>query len=66
MNNDLIEINNIDILEFAKPIKDNMNLLLSNIKDKLLDASPFIKIINTYFPNRTLERLFSQMIKNKK
>ena len=30
MNNDLIELNDVDILEAAKPIKDNMNLLLSN------------------------------------
>lgn len=31
MDNNFINLENIDILEVAKPIKNNMNLLLSNI-----------------------------------
>ena len=65
MNNDLIELNDVDILEAAKPIKDNMNLLLSNIKDKLLDASPFVKTINKYFPNSTLQAVLTNDQKQK-
>uniref|UniRef100_UPI0030CE169B hypothetical protein n=1 Tax=Fusobacterium nucleatum TaxID=851 RepID=UPI0030CE169B len=65
MNNDLIKLNDVDILEFAKPIKDNMDLLLSNIKDKLLVASPFIQMINEYFPNRTLQAVLTNDQKQK-
>jgi len=60
MNNDLIELNNIDILEVAKPIKNNMNLLLSNIKNKLLLIPSVIEVIRSYYPTKTLQAILTK------
>ena len=46
MDNNFIELENIDILEVAKPLKDKMSSLLSSIKDKLLVLPTFIKMID--------------------
>lgn len=55
-----INLENIDILEAAKPIKDNMNLLLSNIKDKLLLIPSVIEVIKSYYPTKTLQAILTK------
>ena len=60
MNNELIKLSDIDILEAAKPIKDNMNLLLSNIKDKLLLIPSVIEVIKSYYPTKTLQAILTK------
>lgn len=54
MNNDFIELNDIDILEVAKPLKDKMSLLLSNIKDKILLVPGFIRTVSSFIPIKNL------------
>jgi len=60
MNNDFIELNDIDTLEVAKPLKDKMNLLLSNIKDKLLLIPSVIEVIRSYYPTKTLQAMLTK------
>ena len=60
MNNYFIKLSDIDILEAAKPIKDNMNLLLSNIKDKLLLIPSVIEVIKSYYPTKTLQAILTK------
>lgn len=60
MNNDFIELNDIDTLEVAKPLKDKMNLLLSNIKDKLLLILSVIEVIRSYYPTKTLQAMLTK------
>lgn len=60
MNNDFIELNDVDTLEVAKPLKDKMNLLLSNIKDKLLLIPSVIEVIRSYYPTKTLQAMLTK------
>ena len=65
MNNDFIELNDIDTLEVAKPLKDKMNLLLSNIKDKILLVPEFVRIVRSFVPIKTLQAVLTNEQKEK-
>ena len=65
MNNDFIELNDVDTLEVAKPLKDKMNLLLSNIKDKILLVPGFIRIVKSFVPIKTLQAVLTNEQKEK-
>ena len=65
MNNDFIELNDIDTLEVAKPLKDKMNLLLSNIKDKILLVPGFIRMVKSFVPIKTLQAVLTNEQKEK-
>lgn len=65
MNNDFIELNDIDILEVAKPLKDKMSLLLSNIKDKILLVPGFIRTVSSFVPIKNLQAVLTNEQKEK-
>lgn len=65
MNNDFIELNDIDILEVAKPLKDKMSLLLSNIKDKILLVPGFIRTVSSSIPIKNLQAVLTNEQKEK-
>ena len=65
MNNDFIELNDIDILEVAKPLKDKMSLLLSNIKDKILLVPGFIRTVSSFIPIKNLQAVLTNEQKEK-
>ena len=65
MNNDFIELNDIDILEVAKPLKDKMSLLLSNIKDKILLVPGFIRTVSSFIPIKNLQAVLTDEQKEK-
>lgn len=65
MDNNFIELENIDILEVAKPLKDKMSSLLSSIKDKLLVLPTFIKMIESFFPIKSLQAVLTNEQKEK-
>ena len=65
MNNDFIELYDVDTLEVAKPLKDKMNLLLSNIKDKILLVPGFIRIVKSFVPIKTLQAVLTNEQKEK-
>ena len=65
MNNDFIELNDIDILEVAKPLKDKMSLLLSNIKDKMLLVPGFIRTVSSFVPIKNLQAVLTNEQKEK-
>ena len=65
MNNDFIELNDIDILEVAKPLKDKMSLLLSNIKDKILLVPGFIRTVSSFISIKNLQAVLTNEQKEK-
>ena len=65
MNNNFIELENIDILEVAKPLKDRVSSLLSSIKDKLLVLPTFVKMIESFFPIKSLQAVLTNEQKGK-
>ncbi len=65
MNNDFIELNDIDILEVAKPLKDKISLLLSNIKDKILLVPGFIRTVSSFIPIKNLQAVLTNEQKEK-